>query len=185
MDDLTDVKINAGRARSMVHIISAMLELLIDKKYGEISVTEICELAGVTRKTFYRHFETKRAVIEAALDGMFVEMTQKYNFAETKARFVMVFAFEYLARERRLASIFTESELFEVLIDKIKEYVEYAYDDTLHNASSFEPALADYYYTFVAVGIATLVKTWVLNGCKQSPKVMATLTERLLSGVIS
>lgn len=184
-DDFFGVKVNAGRMRSMVKIINAMLELLRTKPYDDVSVTEVCDAAGVTRKTFYRHFEAKQAVIEAALDTTFFAITKEFDFAETQPREIMLFAFEYLDNDRLLANIFSDNGLPDVISGKVIEYVEMAFDDTLHNAASFEPALAEYYHKFIADGIVSLVRTWVADGFKQSSKTMAALTERLLSGVIS
>ncbi len=184
-DGFFGVKINAGRMRSMVRIMSAMLELLGEKPYDSISVTEICERSKVTRKTFYRHYESKQDVIEGSLDTMFLAITKQFDLADTKPRAVMLFAYEYLEKDRSLAAIFKDKALFQVVSDKITEYVEMVYDDTLHNATSFEPALAEYYHEFIAVGIFSLVRTWICDGFKQPPKVMSALTERLLSGVIS
>lgn len=184
-DEFFGVKVNAGRMRSMVKIVNAMLELLKTKKYDGVSVTEVCEAAGVTRKTFYRHFEAKQAVIEAALDTMFFAMTKAFDFAETKSREIMLFAFEYLEKDRLLANVFLDCGLLDVISSKVIEYVEMAFDDTLHNVASFEPALAEYYHKFIADGMISLVRTWVADGFKQSAKTMAALTERLLSGVIS
>lgn len=40
---------------------SAFKELLRDKRYGKITVSEICRMAGVTRKAFYSVFRDKEA----------------------------------------------------------------------------------------------------------------------------
>lgn len=46
-------------------IAAATLQLMIDKGADNISVTEICRVAGVSRPTLYRHFPTQEAVIES------------------------------------------------------------------------------------------------------------------------
>lgn len=183
-DEFFGVKVNAGRMRSMVKIMNATLELLKTKSYDGVRVTDVCEAAEVTRKTFYRHFESKQAVIEASLDTMFFAITRQFDFNETPPRAIILYAFEYLNTDHALAPVFTDISLLPVVADKITEYVEMIYDDTLHNATSFEPALAEYYHRFIAVGIMSLVRAWVAGGFKQPPKTMATLTERLLSGVL-
>ncbi|MCP2041572.1 AcrR family transcriptional regulator [Neisseria sp. HSC-16F19] len=41
----------------------ALIKLLEDKKFEEISISEITALAGVSRISFYRHFDSKEAVL--------------------------------------------------------------------------------------------------------------------------
>lgn len=64
-------KINAGRARSMDLITTAVFELLETRSYAHISVTDICAKAGVARKTFYRNFDSKTSVVERLVDQVF------------------------------------------------------------------------------------------------------------------
>ena len=44
-------------------IADAMLTLLREKSYGEISVSDLCKTAGVSRQTFYSLFGSKDNVI--------------------------------------------------------------------------------------------------------------------------
>lgn len=41
----------------------AALELFVARSYAEVTVTEIADAAGVSRRSFFRHFETKADVL--------------------------------------------------------------------------------------------------------------------------
>lgn len=185
MKEFFGIKVNAGTVKSMTKLVNAILVVMRDRPYAEVSVTEICETAGVTRKTFYAHFDCKRDLIECALDTMFLELTKKFDFGEAEAIDVIKYAYDYLYTSRDLAHAFTDPDLFEVFAEKVKGYIEIVFDDVLYNAASFETAFVEYYHAFMAVGIVELVKKWVMDGYKQSPKIMASLTKRLLSGVMT
>lgn len=43
---------------------NALLDLLEEKSLSSISIKELCERAGVSRPTFYRHFDTVNDVLE-------------------------------------------------------------------------------------------------------------------------
>lgn len=45
--------------RTKLWIINSMLELLRRKEYADITINMIADNAGLGRRTFYRHFETK------------------------------------------------------------------------------------------------------------------------------
>ena len=46
------------------YIIEALLLLMKKKEYKDISITEICERAGVTRMSFYRNFDSKEDILK-------------------------------------------------------------------------------------------------------------------------
>ncbi|MDR0832408.1 MAG: TetR/AcrR family transcriptional regulator, partial [Bacillales bacterium] len=49
--------------RSQQDITFALIYLLGIKKYENISVTDICEKAMISRKTFYNHFQEKNDIL--------------------------------------------------------------------------------------------------------------------------
>ncbi len=185
MEDNQEKKFNAGRIRSMNKIADALLDLMRGKPYDSVTVTEICGKAHVARKTFYRSFDSKDAVIIYRLDNMFAALGAKYDFADAEARELITFCLEYLDRERSFAAVFTDRGLYELLVKKLMGYVAVAYDNTLHNSASFEPVYAEYYHKFIAVGFISVVHTWIEGGYKLSTASLVSLTRRLLSGVLS
>ena len=46
-------------ARSRNWIVNALLHLMKEKTFYNISIKEICEKAGVSRLTYYRNFKNK------------------------------------------------------------------------------------------------------------------------------
>lgn len=176
-------KINAGKARSMDMITAALFELLEKCPFADISITDICETAGVARKTFYRNFESKTAVVERLVDQVFFEFMQKYDFKTSGARKIYLYWFEYILCTREFALIFFDPTLYEFIMGKIREFVEIELAETLHSSASFDPMLSEYYLRFAAAGIASIMREWMKNDCKTPAKTMAALTARLLSGV--
>ena len=110
-------KINAGRVRSMDRITTALFELLGERPFAKIAVTDICEKAGVARKTFYRNFSSKTAVVERLVDQVFFEFMQKHDFKTSGARKIYQYWYEYILCTRELcnvseSSISTNSRIF-------------------------------------------------------------------------
>lgn len=50
-----------------------MIDLMLERHYDSISVSELCRYAGMSRKTFYRLFETKADVIYAMVDHRIID----------------------------------------------------------------------------------------------------------------
>ena len=52
---------------------SALLELMKDRLFEDISISELCRYTGLSRKTFYRLYETKGDVVYAMIDHTILE----------------------------------------------------------------------------------------------------------------
>lgn len=177
-------KLNAGRARSMDLITSALFELLTDKPFAQVTITDICNKAGVARKTFYRNFTSKTSIVERLVDQVFFEFMQKYDFKTSGARTIYLYWYEYILCTREFSTIFFDPDLYIFITEKIREFVEIELAETLHNAASFDPLLREYYLNFAAAGIASLMREWMKNDCQTPAKTMATMTAKLLGGFV-
>ena len=50
-----------------------MMDMMLELPYDDISVSELCRRVGLSRKTFYRLFETKADVIYALVDHRIID----------------------------------------------------------------------------------------------------------------
>ncbi|PWM14580.1 MAG: hypothetical protein DBX97_23045 [Collinsella tanakaei] len=71
MDEKLDLRIK----KTHKALLKALQELLTEKSFDEISVTELCERAETRRATFYKHFGDKSEL----LVYMIQELQQEYN----------------------------------------------------------------------------------------------------------
>lgn len=63
---------NEGRnAYVTQHLMDALLELLAENPIQDISISELCERAGVGRASFYRNFESKEDVLRTCTSQLF------------------------------------------------------------------------------------------------------------------
>lgn len=177
-------KLNAGRVRSMDGITSALFELLEVMPFAQISVTELCEKAGVARKTFYRNFPSKTSVVERLVDQVFYDFRQKYDFQTSGARKIYLYWFEYILCTPEFSTVFRDQDLYKLITAKIREFVEIEVQESMHNAASYDPLLEEYYLEFAAAGISAIMRQWINDGCRTPAKTMATLTARLIGGIV-
>lgn len=62
-------KIDVRVQRTFNQLMSALMELMTEKGFENLSVSEICDKAGVHRATFYKHFEDKLEFIRYCFEN--------------------------------------------------------------------------------------------------------------------
>lgn len=71
---------NEGRNLYVVeHITDAVLKLMQSEALSEISISQICEEAGVGRASFYRNFESKEDVVKKHLVKLIQEWGKEFE----------------------------------------------------------------------------------------------------------
>ena len=79
----TPIDRRVARSREMLH--QAMLSLIIEKGYEEITVEDICERANVGRSTFYAHFTSKDDLKRRGLEHLRRELIEQQRKASSLA----------------------------------------------------------------------------------------------------
>lgn len=62
----------------MGYISQALLLLMHEKPYAEITISEITHKAGVNRSTYYRHFDTKESIVRFYFDEVMREYREAF-----------------------------------------------------------------------------------------------------------
>ena len=65
--------------RALAH---AFKELLQKQPFDKVAVSDICDACGVSRKTFYYHFQDKYALAEWVFDTEIIALLQKADTAD-------------------------------------------------------------------------------------------------------
>ena len=53
------------------HITESLLRLLEQKEISDISISELCDDAGIGRASFYRNFDSKEDILRAHINQLF------------------------------------------------------------------------------------------------------------------
>lgn len=95
-------------------IIDALIESCAEKTYAATTITDIVGRAHISRTTFYKHFEDKRACFDAALDRCLTELQeiaaashQPADPPADAARKAAIAVLETLAAQPGLAQLLT------------------------------------------------------------------------------
>lgn len=167
--------------KSCITISDAMVELVIEHEYklSEISIKELCERAGVAKATFYRHFDEPLDVLYWKLNR---EVEESANYTPLINNNFELFCrsfFEYWTSHcdflelmiyvgHETAFLYSIERYFRRLLPKIPYIVE--------SGSN----LPIYIVSIWSAGIWSIMKTWVLEGKKESAAKLSNIAWRNL-----
>ena len=147
--------------RTKKFLVNALLELMEERPFQELSVVDICERAMVHRTTFYAHFEDKYALLRyaiGALQGEFeAAVGDRGDYPGQRAYFLAVFqnALHFLREHRRLylSGLAGGGAELRLLEDVVSARLVEAAD-----GESPDPELASRFY---AGGVLAMLRWWL------------------------
>jgi probable dihydroxyacetone kinase regulator len=167
-------------------LLVAFGELLEEKPFNKITITDITAKCGLNRMTFYYHFDNIYELMIWGLEMQMHEASKDYiSYENWKTGYLRVFYFA-LERKTYIKKIFQtlEQEHLEHYLHKIAERMVLA---VIEDKSGAKPLNADdrlftaQICAYVLVGV---LMSWVSRGMKETPEIMIKRTGRLLDGMI-
>ena len=110
-------------------LIDAFLQLLQTKRFENITINELCELAMVRRATFYKHFADKYEFFTFFVQWIQNEFRNRFAHKEQDRNGVspyidiIRFALDFLYENETLVHSVMESSAFPLLLDLISEQI--------------------------------------------------------------
>lgn len=174
-------------AKRQKEIEEHFLTALETKKYEDITVSELCERAGVPRKAFYRYFDTKEDVALALIDHMlagydsYVQKKTKNAGRTVASELESFFAFWLDGDARRLLVAVIKNSLEGHLIQRSINFSVSEMPSIRRFMSSDADDSATLIFRFVITGLMSVMLSWFKAGCRESPREMARVVQRLVA----
>ncbi|MCI1674974.1 MAG: TetR/AcrR family transcriptional regulator [Ancrocorticia sp.] len=150
---------------------NALFELLREKPYAEISVSEITDRADVGRATYYRHFGSKDDVLMYRFGTIFSRVPHPAKpFHKHTAQDATAFFEQYFA------SLYEHRAILEEVYEAGLDYLLFIYMYRLTVAQSRDAAVVDRYRVALhSASTFAIVDQWVTSGFEQSPDELADM----------
>ncbi len=161
------------------------IELLIKKKdLSRITVTELCQAAGINRAAFYLHhvdIYDLLECIEADMHGYFITLFSNSNSkGEYSLRDRYLHLFSFLKEHQDFYRIYFNSRNHPQILD----YTFFPESQRQKFEQMFEinePLEYEYCQTFFIAGLTSTIQKWLNGGCLESEAELLRILERQLS----
>ena len=172
---------NPSSIRSKKEITDALITLMQDHPFSEITVKQIVLEAKIERKTFYNNFSSK----EEVLDGVINSAIHEYVLALTKSPDgPLTVIFDFCDKNRYLLNLLHKNNMLYLLLLKLNIIIPEMNASLSLSDNPFRTLIGelepDYLIAFNIGAIWNVIFKWVDRGMKDSPNhIKKTLEEYL------
>lgn len=167
---------NRRKKKSIETIEKVFIDLLQTRQLSEISVSDICKLAGLNRTTFYANYTDIFALADSIRDKLEGSLAELYK-EEITGGFN---SNDYLKLFRHIK----DNQIF------YRTYFKLGYDDNYKIVSydtelakqHFQNRFINYHMEFFKSGLTKIIKMWLSGGCRETPEEMYEIIRSEYSG---
>ena len=165
---------NSRYKMSSEKIETAFLTLILNHKYEDITISQICKQAGINRSTFYTHYDDINDLV-IKIESKFAKSTAEiFKNGERRTHDAFVEMFTFIKENKYFYKAFLNIPYatFAETNTKINvlKHMENSVDiDKSNNIGLF------YRASFFGAGIKEMCRLWLEWDCRESPQEMAKL----------
>jgi len=186
---VTEEKVDRRVRRSRRLLANALLTLVTQKKFSEISVQEITDQADMNRSTFYLHFQSKEELLLAALVEQFDELVSRFGAISPErtiweAPELDRWVFEHVAEHAAIYKALFADPNLGLVIHAVIGYIADFNERSMHASLPPDqqsalpiPILARH----IAGSLYALIHWWLANGMPYTPAEMGEMATALWS----
>lgn len=165
----------------------ALVELMAEKDFKDITVRELTLRADVNRGTFYSHYKDLYDMLEQTEEELFGQITlmlEAYQPERLQQDLtpILLDVFRFVRDNRELCLTMLNRQEGERFFQRLRALI---YDMSLHSWGGMYPQRPgggpNYYLEFVVSGAVGLIQAWMQGGMREPPEEMAGLTKQMIA----
>ncbi|MEF2816597.1 MAG: TetR/AcrR family transcriptional regulator C-terminal domain-containing protein [Oscillospiraceae bacterium] len=166
------------------------MKLMAEKSVKDISVRELAAIADINRGTFYIHYKDVYDLLASLEDELaegLVVVCRRHNAKDSEGKTYpyLMELYQYIEQNADLCHVLLGKNGDIAFTDRICHILrdEFLYDFLAYYYPN-DPAMLDYFCSFIVSGNMSLALTWIDGGMKQTAEEMAVLAgEIIMHGV--
>ena len=171
-------------ARRQKELEQGLLKIMLQCRYEDISVSELCDHLNVPRKSFYRYFSSKDGALYALLDHTMMEF---FDAEGSSADLIpgtqmgdLDRYFTFWRQHSNLITALHRNGLAGILVDRAMKLAqrERLMPNYIQQMPQETQSLA---LSFAVCGLISMVLQWYTQGFKTSPEEMTRIAVSMLT----
>lgn len=164
---------------------SALVDLIQEKPFDDVTVQEVLERASVGRSTFYLHFRDKNDLLLSQLEKFLEMMSTTLSIRKEKSHRVVPVAemFAHIGGQNKLYRALADSGRLNDFFDLAQGYFGRGIEQRLRESRRL-PGVPQRELTACAFALAgsllSLLRWWLDRGAKEPPSDMDQLFHRIV-----
>ena len=143
-------------------LYESFLELLSQKPVSDITVNQICEGAGISRKTFYKYYSDQFALLRAMQDDLFEDYRQQLVGQAAEVAQIMPVLIRFVDANRVLVRAAFANQGEGNFIDRVLDDLFATYREAWELANPDLPAEdVEFLFYFAVSGLFGIVRRWL------------------------
>lgn len=164
----TDLRVS----RTQQALQTALLLLLEKTPFSKITVQTICQKAGVSRATFYMHYQDKYALLRVCLERLWQQANHQPGDHNEIVRRVVFLTYHNARLFKNIISDRSDQELIYMLSQAVVTDMMTKLEKRKAKGARY-PVPEQILARFISGGMAHLLIWWMLDNCPTPPEEMA------------
>lgn len=178
-------KASMDNQRVKNQITEGLFSLLRKKSFSEITVTDIVKEANVARASYYRNFQNKEEIIEAAMDSLRDELMADIHYDDDEHIFNQENA--RTGFEKALTCcLVKKSDLLTLYHNGFGSLIQQTFNRYIMEFAGNMPvnSVERYKLYFISGAVTNVLIEWLNEGAKEPPREIAALCVSYFTGGI-
>ena len=163
-------------------LANALLELMSQKPYHQISISELSSKADLSRRTFYRLFNSMDEILLFHIHELWAKKANElYDSADKSYLHTSEFALHFWYENKDLTILLYRNGLVSIMQQFINEISLEIYHKQKGNRKlANNPEALEYALSYSSGGVLNIICTWASHGMNKSPDELMSLLKLAL-----
>lgn len=164
----------------------SLLELLERMDVLDVTVSMLCDAAGVNRSTFYSHYGSVADIMDEMEREIAVNLLERFNvdnYDENNpfSMDYLAIVLEHMTENRNFYRAYLTQSTSQSQLDWAFGQLLGRFARPLMHSLHVDDIAIEYYFAFFRAGFIAILSHWLQNGCRENPEVVLTCLRNILS----
>ncbi len=158
---------------------NSLLEIMSAKKYADITVTDIANQAGLSRKSFYHYFDGKDGCLKALVDHTLHDLHSQ-QMLNPDGTLSLAHIFCYWKEQHRLLDALFQNHMTDLLLSRTL-YFATVEDGFRTYVARTQGDITREQVVLLIGGLVTVLMDWYLSGYEADPQAVGESLDPLFT----